>query len=106
MERHRHGKGTRKGKNDIFIATWNVRTLSKPGALQNLKEDMDKYRTAAAAILETKWHGSGIIQSGGYTLMNSGSTSGAGGVTGFLINNKYKSAIKSFTPINERIYAP
>jgi hypothetical protein len=54
MERHRHGKGTCKGKNDIFIATWNVRTLSKPGALQNLKEEMDKYRIAVAAIQEMK----------------------------------------------------
>jgi hypothetical protein len=50
MERHRHGKGTRKGKNDIFIATWNVRTLNKPGAPQNLEEKMDKYRIAVAAI--------------------------------------------------------
>jgi hypothetical protein len=36
--------------------------------------------------------------------MNSGSTSGAGGGTGFLIKNKHKSALKSFTPIIERIY--
>lgn len=106
MEQPRYGKGIRKGKNDIFIATWNVRTLGKPGALQNLKEEMRKYRIGLVAIQETRWHGSGILQSGEYTLMYSGNTRGvvgAQGGTGFLINNKYKPAIKNFTPINERM---
>jgi hypothetical protein len=37
-----HSKGKRKRKFDMQIATWNVRTLNKPGALQSLKEEMGK----------------------------------------------------------------
>lgn len=102
-ERHMQGNGHRKRKNDIYFATWNVRTLNKPGALHGLKQEMEKYRIGVAAVQEVRWKGNGIIRSGNYTIMYSGGDNGRLGGTGFLVDNKYKAAVINFNPVNERM---
>jgi mRNA deadenylase 3'-5' endonuclease subunit Ccr4 len=39
-------------QNNMFIATWNVRSLYQPGASRMLEEELEKYKVDIAAIQE------------------------------------------------------
>ncbi|XP_039278798.1 craniofacial development protein 2-like [Nilaparvata lugens] len=89
---------------DLILATWNVRTLKRPGALHALKRQLELYRVEIAAIQEMRWPGNGILESGDWTVFFSGSNDGSGMAgTGFLVNRKRKEAVIGFKPVNERI---
>ena len=40
--------------NDIYIVTWNLKTLKKSGALRQLKDELPKYTIMIAAVQETR----------------------------------------------------
>jgi hypothetical protein len=85
-------------KMDIVLATWNVRTLKRPGKLK----EMDKYRIKIGALQERRWKGQGIIVSGNHILMYSGGDTGSKGV-GFLLHTSMKPNVINFTAINDRM---
>jgi hypothetical protein len=58
-----------KKKYDLRLATWNIRTLNYPGALQNQKDHIRKYNTGTAALQEIRWKGKGIIHSEEFTVI-------------------------------------
>jgi hypothetical protein len=49
---------------DRTLATWNVRSLYRPGALDKLKEELNKYGIAITAVQEIRWRGSEIMWRG------------------------------------------
>ncbi|XP_068082863.1 craniofacial development protein 2-like [Anabrus simplex] len=102
-KRPMRGNGRCKRKYDMYIATWNVRTLNKPGALNSLKQEMEKYNIGIAAIQEVRWKGNGVFRSSRYTVLHSGGARGTIGGKGFLVEDRYKSAVLNFKPVNERI---
>ncbi|PSN42311.1 hypothetical protein C0J52_11147, partial [Blattella germanica] len=57
---------------DITLATWNVRTLERPGKLKELRSELDKYGVKIAALQELRWRGEGMMVSGQHILMYSG----------------------------------
>jgi exonuclease III len=101
-----YGKGQRdrkrRGRNDVILATWNVRTLGKLGALRAVKEQLSKYNIDIAAIQETKWAGKGIFGLGEHILLYSGGQQKYGG-TGFIVKKQLKKDILNFHPIDERM---
>jgi hypothetical protein len=74
-----------KDKN-MALATWNVRSLYRPGALAKLNDELNKYGIAIAAIQEIRWSGSEIFDSGEFIVCYSGNKEGRQFGTGFLIN--------------------
>uniref|UniRef100_T1HY47 WD_REPEATS_REGION domain-containing protein n=1 Tax=Rhodnius prolixus TaxID=13249 RepID=T1HY47_RHOPR len=60
--RHRRGHG-----NYNWLATWNVRSLGKPGALKTLREELDKYGIEIAALQEIRWGKEGTFRAGEYS---------------------------------------
>ena len=88
---------------DWYLATWNVRSLFKAGALKILIKELSRYNIMIAAIQEIRWRGSEIFESGNYTVCYSGSDDRNNFGTGFLIHKKIKHNILDFAPINERI---
>ncbi|XP_055382796.1 uncharacterized protein LOC129612958 [Condylostylus longicornis] len=92
--------------NDLKIATWNVRTMLQIGKMQEVANEMAKYKIDLMALQEIRWANKGKIEKPQYTLFYSGSASGRRtGLygTGFMINKKLKSTVMAFEPVNVRI---
>lgn len=85
-----------------MLATWNVQTMDKPGALMQLKCELTKYKVDIAALQEIKWMGKGIMKSGNHIVFYSGGLERRNG-TGFLTQKKLKPAVLNFNPINDRM---
>jgi hypothetical protein len=45
-----------KRRKDLRLATWNVRSLYRPGGLRITINELRKYKIAIAAIQETRWN--------------------------------------------------
>lgn len=45
---------------DVRVCTWNVRTLNRPRAAEQLAETLDCYKADITAIQEVRWDGEGI----------------------------------------------
>jgi hypothetical protein len=72
------------------LANWNVRSLYRPGALDKLKDELNKYGIAITAVQgigwrgseirwrgsEIRWRGSEIFDPGGFVLCYSGNKRG------------------------------
>lgn len=90
--------------NDLSICTWNVKTLLRPGALQELKLALKDLNADIVGIQEMRWDGDGILQDrkGSYDIYYSGKNKGMYGV-GFAVHAKYGQAIIDWSPINDRL---
>ncbi|PSN40976.1 hypothetical protein C0J52_10990 [Blattella germanica] len=98
----RHVKRLKRRKTDSTSATWNVRTLKRPGKLKELRSELDKYGVKIAALQELRWRGEGMMVSGQHILMYSGGEEGSKG-TGFLISKSIKESLIDFNAINDRM---
>jgi nitrogen regulatory protein PII len=57
---------------DMALATWNVRSLYRHGALDKLKDELNKYGIAKTTVQEIRWSGSEIFDSGDFIVCYSG----------------------------------
>ncbi|KAF0703874.1 ribosome biogenesis protein TSR3 isoform X1, partial [Aphis craccivora] len=48
-------------KNGLLFGTWNVRTLFKPGAAQNIVKEIEKYKLKIVALQEIRWDDTGTL---------------------------------------------
>lgn len=87
---------------DLWIATWNVLSLYRAGALTNLTEQLKKYKVTIAALQEIRWKNSDILKTKDYTIFYSGNNTNTLG-TGFAIKKEAVSKVIGFKPENERI---
>jgi hypothetical protein len=87
------------------LATWNVRSLYRPGGLRITINELKKYKIAIAAIQETRRNKSTpqAITSNGYNIYTSNLANNHGFETAFLVDSKFNHMVKNFTPINERV---
>jgi exonuclease III len=85
------------------LATWNVRSLYRPGVLVKLKNELNKYGIAITAVQGIRWIGREIFDSGDYIVCYSGNKEMKQFGTGFLINKKYKHLSMGFSPETDRI---
>jgi len=85
------------------IGTWNVRTLQRPHAFEDLLATAEEYRMELIALQEIRWSGTGIHQTPKYSLFYSGHPTEKTFGTGFLVREKLTSAVMNFKPINERL---
>ena len=53
------------GREDITIATWNVRTLRAAGKVDELLHEMDRYKWSILKFYEMRWKKSGEIPADG-----------------------------------------
>ena len=57
----------RKRTNETRIATWNIRTIYIAGRLQEIAEEVLKYKIVIVAVQEIWWQGTGKIYKPNYT---------------------------------------
>jgi hypothetical protein len=57
----------RRQTNEIRIATWNICTMYIPGRLQEIAEEVLKYKIDIVTVQEIRWQGTGKIDKPNYT---------------------------------------
>jgi exonuclease III len=94
-----------KRKKDLRLATWNIRSLYRPGSLRITINELRKYKIAIAAIQETRWNKftPQAFTSNGYNIYTSNLANIHEYGTAFQVNSKFNHMVKNFTPINERL---
>ena len=95
-------KAKRKRINDLKLNSWNVRTLTGPGALSALVLELRHYRCNITAIQETKWTGQQMFECQRFTVFLSGGTRGSFG-TGFIVDPLWTRHVIDWKPVSERI---
>jgi hypothetical protein len=58
-----------KEQHSYKIGTWNERTLSEGGKLENLKKEMQKNAVTVLGVSEVRWKGQGEIKIGDYCVL-------------------------------------
>jgi exonuclease III len=79
-----------------------VLSLYRIGAFRQLKSELEKYSIDIAAIQGIRWKGTGVMDTGNFTMYYSGNIGSTFG-TGCLVRKKYKHIVIGFEPINERL---
>ncbi|PSN48305.1 hypothetical protein C0J52_03403 [Blattella germanica] len=87
---------------DIFLGTWNVRTLYSSGALEILTWELDRTGLDIVALQEVRWPEEGSQESRKFTLYYGGATKPEFG-TGFLVRRSILSAIWDIKFVSNRI---
>ena len=94
----------RNKTDNLYIGTWNVVTLLKPGKLQELAEEIAKTQIEILALQEVRWPGKGQINKKDYLFYYSGTKEKTGQAgTGFLLMKKIQKCIINFELHNERL---
>jgi exonuclease III len=85
------------------IGTWNVKTLLKPGKMQELSEELYKTQLKSVALQEIRWAGSGVISKKDFQLFYSGTQKSGQAGTGFYVQKEIAKHIVGFEAVSERI---
>uniref|UniRef100_A0A8D9AYK2 Craniofacial development protein 2 n=1 Tax=Cacopsylla melanoneura TaxID=428564 RepID=A0A8D9AYK2_9HEMI len=104
--RHCPRTGQRKGFDapELKLGTWNIRTMLQAGKMQEVADQMLKYKFDLFALQEIRWQGKGRIDKKDFTLIYSGPDSKTGQFgTGFLINKTVRDSILDYQTVDDRI---
>lgn len=87
------------------MATWNVRTLYRPGALRELTNALTEYNISIAAVQETRWtkETPTTFRSRQFNIYTSSNRSTHEFGTAFLVERTVDSVVLNFIPIDERL---
>ncbi|OXU32264.1 hypothetical protein TSAR_008085 [Trichomalopsis sarcophagae] len=97
-----HGSKNTKPNRDLKVGTWNVRSLYRAGAYQEILKEASERELDLGAIQETWWQDSGILAKDNFTFIFGG-VSGHSLGTGFLVSKRIIHAVKSFRFVNDRL---
>lgn len=87
------------------IATWNVRSLLRPGGLRILTSELRAAKIDITAVQETRWPGKDSMTSSDYRFYYSGKPNDRPREygTGFIVIGRARNAVMGFNPIDERL---
>ena len=105
-DKYATGKSTQKtrGRENITIATWNVRTLSQTGKLKELTHEMERYNWHLLWLCEARWKNAGDVQTDeGHVLYYSGEENRHTNGVGFLVNTSIKNTALGCQPVSSRL---
>jgi exonuclease III len=98
-------KTNSKRRKDLRLATWNVRSLYRPGGLRITINELSKYKIAITAIPETRYNKltPQAFMSNDYNIYTSSLANNHEFGTAFLVDLKFNHMVINFTPINKRL---
>ena len=93
-----------RGREDITIATWNVRTLRAAVKVEELLHEMDRYKWSILGLCEMRWKKSGEIPTdGSHRVYFSGKEDKHEQGVGFLVHKDIVKCIIGCRPISSRL---
>ena len=93
-----------RGKNDITIGTWKVRTLRAAGKLKELTHEMERYRWNLLGLAEMRWKSFGETSTeGGHKVYFSGKKDKHEQGVGFLVHKDIVNTVMGCRPISSRL---
>ena len=93
-----------RGREDITIATWNVRTLRVAGKVEELLHEMDRYKWSVLGLCEMTWKKSGEIPTdGSHRVYFSGKEDKHEQGVGFLLHKDIVKSVIGCRPISSRL---
>jgi hypothetical protein len=89
----------------LKLATWNVRSLLRPGGLRSLTSALRAAKHDITAVQETRWPGKDCMISGDFTFYYSGKSNDSPREygTGFMVFGRARDAVIGFNPVDERL---
>jgi hypothetical protein len=84
------------------MATWNIRSLFRPGASRTLENELKRYRVETAALQKIRWRDIEMTSLNDYVLINSGSRDNILGM-GFMIKKSIRNSLLNYKTVTERI---
>ena len=96
-------RGVKTRRNNINVATWNVRTLYKIGQLASVIKEARRLQIDMLGVSETRWTGNGRYRvDENYEMIFAGKDTHEQGV-GILIHTRISDKISAIIPKSERI---
>jgi exonuclease III len=95
-------KCTSRPKNSLRIATWNVRTMNRPGKLENIIAEMNRYKIDVMGLCETRWQGQDDYECDGIRVISAGGQASQRGVA-VLLNSNVKKCVHSIEKLTDRL---
>ena len=93
-----------RGRDNIVIGTWNVRTLAQAGKLEELEHGLKGYTWDVIGLCEVRWKGIGEkLTQEGHLFYYSGELDKHEHGVGFIVNSKTKQSVLSCNQISSRI---
>ena len=93
-----------RARNNIYIGTWNVRTLKEDGKVEELTYEMNRYRWNILGLCEVRWKNFGETSTQeGHKLYFSGSDEKHEHGVGFLVHKNTVNSVLGCRPVNKRI---
>ena len=88
-------------KNQVLnVATWNVRTMTPHGSMEQITREAERLRIDVLGIAETHWMGNGREKDGRWELFYSGGDTRYAGV-GIMVTSRVKDAITEVRPVSK-----
>ncbi|XP_068248003.1 craniofacial development protein 2-like [Palaemon carinicauda] len=92
-----------RGRDNVAIATGNVRTLAQTGKLQELTHELEKYTWHVVGLCEVRWKNYGEhLNEEGHVLYYSGEMDKHTNGVGFLVNKNIKNSVLCCHPVSNR----
>lgn len=97
-------KLTPRKKSCIRIGTWNVRSMTQAGKIQNAIKEMERMNTNIMGISEMRWPGTGYCDINDFRVYFSGTSNGyqQNGV-GIIVEKDIARCVTNFVAVSERV---
>ncbi|XP_030747095.1 craniofacial development protein 2-like [Sitophilus oryzae] len=100
---HVRGREVMPARNQMQIATWNIRGAKQVGKLKIILNEISRCTVNICGLSETHWKGNGHYKSENYTIYYSGQEDGSSNGVAFAVSDKINKYVVGYEAVSSRI---